>query len=83
MESIWEDASRGRTSEWSHLGERIGEVWDETSGRTFDGGVCERHLGVAFVGMQLKGRIREDASGEDGENNWERGHQEAGKKHLC
>ena len=51
------------------MGENIGEVRDEAPGKTSDGGVCERHLKGAFVGMQLEGWIREDAFGEDGENN--------------
>ena len=80
---ILEDASGSKTSEWRNLGESIGEVRDEASGKTSDGGVCERHLDGAFVGMQWEGWIWEDAFGEDGENNWERGHQEVGKKHRC
>ena len=50
-------------------GESIGEVRDETPGKTSDGCVCERHLKGAFVGMQWEGWIREDASGKDGGNN--------------
>ena len=67
-QGILEEAFRSQTSEWGHLGESIGEVRDEAPGKTFDGGVCERHLKGAFVGMQCEGWIREDASGKDGEN---------------
>ena len=50
------------------MGESIGEVWDQTPGKTFDGGVCERHLEGAFVRMQWEGWIREDAPGDNREN---------------
>ena len=47
----------------------VGEVRHEAPGATSDGGVCERHLKGASLGMQWEGWIREDASGKDGENN--------------
>ena len=51
------------------MGESIGEVRDEAPRKTSDGGVCERHLKGASVGMQWEGWIREDAFGKDGEKN--------------
>ena len=40
-QGILEEAFRSQTSERGHLGESIGEVRDQTPGKTFDGGVCE------------------------------------------
>ena len=51
-QGILEEAFRSQTSERGHLGESIGEVRDQTPGKTLDGGVCERHLEGAFVIMQ-------------------------------
>ena len=67
-QGILEEAFRSQTSERGHLGESIGEVRDQTLGKTLDGGVCERHLEGAFVRMQWEGWIREDAPGENREN---------------
>ena len=69
---MWDKAYWRRRLGVKHLsggmGESIGEVRDQTPGKTFDGGVSDRHLEGAFVRMQWEGWIREDAPGENREN---------------